>query len=220
MEKKGANQRGYQLLASNSNSRQKLNYCRNYVRAIFSFSNSSKIRLLKRSRSLVWSVKVLLNQPEIRLYLPFLIEPNGRPFSSKSIRKWYIQSSKIFLCVCSLVIVEAQLFEGSPEAPRYHIVLISGVFQGSSNCMGLPWCREALTSQVLYGRSVSGYLFCLINFRLNCMYTLLEIDFWFIFKSSKIRLCVPFSDWYGTKTEFHLVPNQLENGKYNMFLVD
>ena len=34
--------------------------------------------------------EILLNQPEIRLYLPFPIDldPNGRPFGSKSIGKW------------------------------------------------------------------------------------------------------------------------------------
>ena len=37
---------------------------------------------------------VLLNHPEIRLYLPFSIklEPNGRPFGYKSVLKWQIQS--------------------------------------------------------------------------------------------------------------------------------
>ena len=38
--------------------------------------------------------KILLNQPEIRLSLPFsdYLEPNGRQFGSESIGKWLIQS--------------------------------------------------------------------------------------------------------------------------------
>ena len=38
--------------------------------------------------------EILLNQIEIRLYLPFAIDlkPIGRPFESKLIGKWYIQS--------------------------------------------------------------------------------------------------------------------------------
>ena len=42
-------------------------------------------------------IKALFGKKAFRSHAPIVLEPNGRPFGSKSIGKWYIQSDSIRL---------------------------------------------------------------------------------------------------------------------------